>query len=77
MVFAEREKDGSYTYSVEDVFGAVTFVSPVRLEPDMLDALTMHVLKTRASSGTINDTIEYTFASAPTWIENEEEPVIH
>jgi hypothetical protein len=61
MFIAEFEIGGNHTYIVEDIFGMIIFRFPVRLDPDIHDEMTTHILQTRTTSSTTNEQIEYTF----------------
>lgn len=53
MVFKERARQEAtgYEYSLEEIFGNITFLCDVRLEGKMLDAIVQHIIGRKEKQG--------------------------
>lgn len=72
MIFAERQVEGGFTYTVTDIFGTIVLTSAKKLGRDDLDAYTGAILKAGIRSGTINDDLSFDFQKATDWLADDE-----
>lgn len=61
MIFQEKETKEGFEYTLHEVFGSLTIISAEKLTGDKLDTIAFTVQRTKQKSGTIDDTIKFTF----------------
>jgi TM2 domain-containing membrane protein YozV len=74
MKFLERQVDGSFTYTVEDVFGTIVLKSTKKMSATELDTFTQIVLQAGIKSGTINEGLSFEFKKNNDWLKDEDKP---
>ncbi len=79
MIFQEKKNKNGYEYKTEDIFGTVTLVSTIKIEPEILDDIIVLLLKQNILAKTVKGTvrngeeiISYEFIKRPIWEDEEE-----